>query len=54
MAEPEMHHWIRFWFKRNDREFAEEAKRQLDRLAIEKGISPIVMASCARMDRGTP
>ena len=37
MAEPEMHHWIRFSFKRNDREFAEEAKRQLDRLTIEEG-----------------
>jgi hypothetical protein len=40
-----VHSWIRFWLKRNDHEFEEEAKRQreLDQTVIETGLPRSVL-----------
>jgi hypothetical protein len=47
----EMQDWIRFWFRRNDHEFMEEAKRRgVDQAVIEKGFPPSVLEACARFD----
>jgi hypothetical protein len=48
-----IHSWIRFWLKRNDREFEERAKRKrkLDEAAMEKGMPSSVVEACAHFDR---
>jgi hypothetical protein len=45
-----MRSWIGFWLKRNDQEFAEEAKKweEADRQIAEYGVSPITLAPCPR------
>jgi hypothetical protein len=47
------HDGIRFWFKRNDREFAEQAEREReqDQQLIESGMPAKVAQAFARMDQ---
>jgi hypothetical protein len=41
--------WIRFWFRRNDREFEEQAQRERE-LVEESDIPPHILAMCSRFD----
>jgi hypothetical protein len=50
-----MHDWIRFWLKRNDHEFEEEAKRQRElhqAVPDDRRLSPEMIEWCAQYELG--